>query len=54
MTKPAPLPPDDQLPQPVVAEESTPVPDPYAGVGGTYELNMVTGERKPISKAEAT
>jgi hypothetical protein len=27
--------------------------DPYAGVGGSYELNMVTGERKPISKVEA-
>ena len=54
MTKTAPLPPDDQLPQPVVAEEPTSAPDPYAGVGGTYELNMVTGERKPIPKIEAT
>jgi hypothetical protein len=54
MTKTALLPPDDQLPQPVVAKERTSAPDPYAGVGGTYELNMVTGECKPTSKAEAT
>ena len=27
--------------------------DPYAGCGGTYELNLLTGERKPVIKTEA-
>ena len=26
--------------------------DPYAGCGGTYELNLLTGERKPAPKTE--
>ena len=26
--------------------------DPYAGCGGTYELNLLTGERKPVSQSE--
>jgi hypothetical protein len=26
--------------------------DPYAGCGGTYELNLLTGERKPAPQTE--
>jgi hypothetical protein len=55
MTKPK-SPPDNEMqpdgfPDP---EMRYPESDPYAGIGGSYELNMVTGERKPILKAEAT
>jgi hypothetical protein len=27
-------------------------PDPWAGHGGTYELNLLTGQRKPVTKTE--
>lgn len=27
-------------------------PDPFAGQGGTYELNLLTGERRLISQPE--
>jgi hypothetical protein len=33
----------EPTPEPV----AHPVPDPYAGVGGEYVLDMSTGERKP-------
>lgn len=36
--------------KPVVATE--PAPDPFAGHGGTYELNLLTGERLPVTKTE--
>ena len=36
--------------KPVVAKE--PTPDPFAGRGGVYELNLLTGERQPVTKTE--
>jgi hypothetical protein len=35
--------PDESAPEPVAC----PKPDPFAGVGGEYVLDMTTGERKP-------
>ncbi len=34
------------------AAVAEPVPDPFAGHGGTYELNLLTGERQPVTKTE--
>ena len=39
---------------PVVCEfkPQVPAPDPFAGRGGTYELNLLTGERRPVAQPE--
>jgi hypothetical protein len=36
----------------VVEPAAAPAADPYAGHGGEYVLDMLTGERKPVTKSE--
>jgi hypothetical protein len=55
MAKLTTMPPEESQPVEVAdpAPIACPAPDRFAGLGGTYELDTLTGERRPVTTTEA-